>query len=159
MLERMTFRKNLVGILLALSIVSACAQDRNPERGIWHASNKTAKSVTGDIAFSDLKITIDFYPYTIANIRTLTPAELAAAFDADATAPNGTGTLYRLLIPGNKKFLHGTLCAASDTQWIATYIHGKNLQLIFFSGNDMPVLSLDALANNSDLCGLYDYTR
>jgi hypothetical protein len=155
----MTFRKYSLGIFLALSILPAVAQDRNPERGIWHASSKTAKSVTGDIASSNLKISIDFSPYTIANIRTLTPTELAAAFEADPATPNGTGTLYRLLIPGNKKFLHGTLCAATDTQWIATYLHGKTLQLIFFSGNNMPVLSVDALGNNSDLCGLYEYTR
>jgi hypothetical protein len=156
----MTSYRNLLGIFFTLSIVlPASPQDHNPERGIWHASSKTAKTVTGDIAFSDLKISIDFSPYTIANIRTLTPVEIAAAFDADSAAPNGTGTLYRLLIPGNKKFLHGTLCAASDTQWIATYIHGKSLQLIFFSGNNMPVFTIDALANNSDLCGLYDYTR
>jgi hypothetical protein len=150
---------NLLTAALITLTLHAAAQDHNPERGIWHASSKTAKSLTGDIIISDLRITIDFYNFTIANIRTLTPAELAAAFDTDASTP-ATGTLYRLDIPGAKKFLHGsTLCAAEDTQWIVTYTSGKTLQLLFFSGNDMPVLTPDALPNNPNLCGLYAYTR
>jgi hypothetical protein len=149
----------LLAALLFLTL-PAVAQDRNPEKGIWHAQSKSAKSITGDIAFSDVRVTIDFYNFTIANIRTLTPAELAAAFDADASAINGTGTLYRLVIPGNRKFLHGsTLCATDDTQWIVTYVSGKTLQLLFFSGNDMPVLTPEALPNNPNLCGLYSYSR
>jgi hypothetical protein len=151
----------LLAAILFLTLPTA-AQERNIERGIWHASSKTAKSVTGDIAFSDLKVTLNFYSFTIANIRTLTPAELAAAFDADLATPAtpATGTLYRMVIPGTKKFLHGTtLCGAEDTQWIATYISGRNLQLIFFSGSSMPVFTLEALPNSPNLCGLYAYTR
>jgi hypothetical protein len=133
--------------------------DRTPDRGLWHASSKPAKSVTGDIVFTDYKVTLDFFTYTIANIRTLTPAELAAAFAADP-ATTSAGTLYRLDIPGGKKFLHGTpLCGAEDTQWIATYTSGRSLELLFFSGNDMPVLTLDALTDAPNLCGRYAYTR
>jgi hypothetical protein len=152
----------LLGALLLLTLTGAlpASAQKSPEKGIWHAQSKSAKSVTGDIAFSDYKVTLNFYSFTIANIRTLTSAELAAAFDADATAINGTGTLYRLVIPGTKKFLRGsTLCANEDTQWIVTYVSGKSLQLLFFSGNDMPVLTPDALPNNANLCGLYSYTH
>jgi hypothetical protein len=160
----------LLTLTLLLATLPAVAQkndpDRTPDRGLWHASSKAAKSVTGDIVFTDYKITLDFFTYTIANIRSLTPAELAAAFDADpapsAAAKPATiaGTLYRLDIPGGKKFLHGTpLCGAEDTQWIATYTSGKSLELLFFSGNDMPVLTLDALTDAPNLCGRYAYTR
>jgi hypothetical protein len=129
------------------------------EQGLWRATSNTAKSVTGDIGFSDTKIGINFSTFIIANIRSLTPAELSAAFDADASAA-GTGTLYRLNIIGTKKFLHGrTLCGDEDTQWIATYVNGRNLQLIFFSGSHMPVFTLDAISNSADLCGVYTYTR
>ena len=149
---------NLLTAAILTLTLAASAQAHNPERGIWRAQSKSAKSVTGDVAFSDIRVAIDFYNFTIANIRTLTPAELAAAFDTDASTP-ATGTLYRLVIPGTKKFLHGTLCAAEDTQWIVTFVSGRSLQLLFFSGNDMPVLTPDALPNNPNLCGLYAYTR
>jgi hypothetical protein len=129
------------------------------EKGMWRAANKTASSITGDVAFSDIKIAINFSSFTIANIRNLTPAELSAAFDADPAAA-GTGTLYRLDIPGTKKFLHGnTLCGAEDTQWIATYVSGRDLQLAFFSGSNMPVFTPEVLSNSTDLCGLYSYMR
>jgi hypothetical protein len=129
------------------------------EKGLWRATSNTAKSITGDIGFSDTKIGINFSTFIIANIRSLTPAELSAAFDADPTT-TAIGTLYRLSIPGTKKFLHGsTLCGAEDTQWIATYVTGRSLQLLFFSSSHMPVFTLDAISNSTDLCGLYTYTR
>ena len=145
-------------LLLTLTCALPASSQKTAERGIWHAQSKSAKSLTGDIVFSDIRITIDFYNFTIANIRTLTPPELAAAFDTGASTP-ATGTLYRLDIPGTKKFIKGTICAGEDTQWIVTYLSGKTLQLLFFSGNDMPVLTPDALPNNPNLCGLYAYTR
>jgi len=153
------FLKTLT-LLLALTTAAAHAQGSAQEKGLWHASSKPAKSTTGDIVFSDYKVTLDFFSYTIANIRTLTPAELAAAFDADPASTTITGTLYRLDIPGTKKFLHGhPLCGAEDTQWIVTFLSGRSLQLIFFSGNDMPVLTPEALTNAPNLCGLYAYTH
>jgi hypothetical protein len=138
-----------------------CLPSIAQEKGYWRAASKTAKSITGDVAFSDIKVSINFSTYTIANIRNLTPAELGAAFDIDTTQPAaGVGTLYRLSIPGNKKFLHGTtLCGAEDTQWIATYVTGRTLQLAFFSGTAMPVFTPDTMANSTDICGLYSYVR
>ena len=131
------------------------------EKGLWRAASKTAKSITGDVGFSDMKFGINFSSYIIANIRSLTPTELAAGFDADAdAAPAGTGTLYRLDIPATKKFLHGShLCGDEDAQWIATYVTGRSLQLIFFSGSHMPVFTPDAISNSTDLCGIYSYVR
>jgi hypothetical protein len=131
------------------------------ERGYWRAASKTARSITGDIAFSDTaeRFSINFLAYPIAQIRTLQRAELGAAFDADTNSP-GTGNLYRLSIPGTTKLLHkNTLCGGDDTQWMATYVLGKDLQIAFFSGGTMPVFTLDALANNPNLCGTYSYTR
>lgn len=129
------------------------------EAGYWRASSKTAKSITGDVALSDEKISINFTAYWIAQIRTLTPAELSAAFGADASTP-GTGNLYRLSIPSDKKMLHkNTLCGGEDTQWMATYTTGRSLQLAFFSTSKMPILTPEALANSTSLCGVYGYTR
>ena len=146
--------------LLALCLTCAVPSIAQ-EKGLWRAANKAAKSVTGDIGFSATKIGINFSTFTIANIRSLTPAEFAAAFDADANASSSAaGTLYRLDIPSTKKFLHGhTICGAEDTQWIATYVNGRSLQLLFFSSSHMPVFTLDAISNSTDLCGLYTYTR
>jgi hypothetical protein len=129
------------------------------EKGMWRAASKTARSITGDVAFADIKVAINFSSFTIANIRNLTPAELTATFDAGPAAA-GIGTLYRLDIPGTKKFLHSnTLCGAEDTQWIATYVSGRDLQLAFFSGSNMPVFTPEVLSNSTDLCGLYSYVR
>ena len=97
--------------------------------------------------------------FTAAQIRTLTPDEITALFHTDATA-NGTGNLFRTDIPGDKRFAHkNTLCGSEDVQWLATYIQGKTLQLAMFSGNDMPKLTADALANPTNLCGTYTYVR
>ena len=135
--------------------VPAFAQDS----GYWRASSNTAKSITGDVALTGEKFSINFTTYWIAQIRTLTPSELSAAFNLDADAP-GTGNLYRLSIPAEKKLLHkNTLCGAEPTQWLATYSTGRTLQLAFFSTSKMPVFTPEAMTNNSDLCGVFAYQR
>lgn len=148
----------LVCAVLACSLscaASAAAQDT----GYWRAASKTAKSITGDVALTSEKISINFSTYWIAQIRALTPAELSAAFGVDANAP-GSGNLYRLSIPSDKKMLHkNTLCGGEDTQWLATYSTGRTLEIAFFSTSKMPVLTPEAMNNNSDLCGVFAYQR
>lgn len=129
------------------------------ETGDWRAASSTAKSITGDVGFSSEKISINYTGFWIAQIRTLTPSELSAAFAADTTA-DGAGNLYRLSIPADKKFLHkNTLCGSDDTQWVATYASGHTLQLAFFSGSHIPTLTPDALTNSTTLCGVFSYVR
>ncbi len=95
----------------------------------------------------------------MAPIRKLGSAEVAAAFDADSNA-SGTGNLYRLTVPAAKRFLHhNTLCGSEDTQWMATYVEDRTLHVAFFSGADTPVFTVDALANSTDLCGRFSYSR
>jgi hypothetical protein len=151
-------RFKLLSIVFACSLscsIPSLAQDA----GYWRAASTTAKHITGDVALSDEKISINFSTYWIAQIRALTPAELSAAFGADANAPS-RGNLYRLSIPSDKKMLHkNTLCGAEDTQWLATYSTGRTLELAFFSTSQMPVLTTEALTNNSNLCGVFGYSR
>jgi hypothetical protein len=147
-------------VLLACSFlcsVPAVAQ----ETGYWRATSTTAKHITGDVALTSEKISINFSSYWIAQIRTLTPAELSAAFGTDAAAATpGTGNLYRLSIPADKKLLHkSTLCGDEPTQWLATYTTGRTLQLAFFSTSKMPVLTPDAMVNDPALCGVFGYER
>ena len=153
----MTLRTTLSTVLLlGLSCtLSAMAQ----ERGYWKPASKTAQSITGELTFANEKLTIDFSSYAIAQIRPLKPDEVLAAFEtADATA--GTGHLYRLSIPGDKRFLHkNTLCGTDDTQWMATYVSGRSLLVDFFSGSNPPVLTFDALSNAPNLCGTFTYGR
>jgi hypothetical protein len=145
-------------ILLTALLVTALTLQAQ-EKGNWRASSKNAKSLTGDVAFSGQKVSIALVPFTVAQIRTLTPAEIAATFDADASLP-AAGNLYRTDIPAGRKFLHGnTLCGGEDTEWIVTYVSGRTLQLAFFSTIQMPVLTPEALTNSSNLCGIYTYTR
>lgn len=127
------------------------------EKGQWRAASKTASSITGDIGFTDQKIIINFSGFTIAQIRTLSQAEATALFD---TPIEGAGNLFRTVVPAGKKFLHkNTLCGGEDTQWVATWVSGHTLRLAFFSGTAMPVLTTEAVANSTTLCGTYTYVR
>jgi hypothetical protein len=142
-------------VMLLTSVVSALGQ----ERGMWHAASSTAHAVTGDVAFSDAKLTINFASFTIVQVRALKPAEISAGFDADSNA-GGSGSLYRLSIPAATKFQHrNTLCGTEDTQWMATYVSGRSLQIAFFSSRNVPVFTVDAIGNSTDLCGVYSYAR
>jgi hypothetical protein len=151
-------RKILWSVVVGLGLsctVAGVAQ----EQGYWRAKSSTAKSVTGDVGLSGEKISINFATYWIAQIRTLTPAELGGAFGADVNAA-GSGNLYRLSIPGDKKFLHkSTLCASADTQWMATYVNGRELQVAFFSGSKPPAMTVEEMTNATDLCGVFSYVR
>jgi len=129
------------------------------EDGNWRASNQTAKSVTGDIGIATEKLYINFARFTISRIRALKPEEVSAAFEADAAAA-GSGSLYRLSIAPETKFLHkNTLCGSQETQWMATYVEGKTLKVAFFSNATPPVFTLDAIQNSADLCGTFAYVK
>lgn len=144
----------VAGCLLVCGL-SAGAQ----EKGIWHAANSTAQSITGDIVLSDEKLTINFLSFVIAKIRELKPAEVSSVFDADPSAGR-TGSLYRLSIPADRKFLHkNTLCGSDSTQWMAAFVEGRSLHLAFFSGPKPPEFTPEAIANSTELCGTYSYER
>jgi hypothetical protein len=143
----------LAGLLLSCSL-SAPAQDK----GYWRAASSNASGITGDLTISESKLTINFTSFPLAQIRKLQPAEWSAIFDADPGS--GNGYLYRLNVPATKRFLHkNTLCGSDDTQWLATYSEGRSLRVAFFSGVDVPVLTSDALANSTDVCGTFSYSR
>jgi hypothetical protein len=153
-MKRETLLSAVVGLVL-VCCMTAGAQDK----GYWRAVSSTAKSITGDVALSDEKISINLVSFTIAPIRGLEQAEATALFDPDGTA-TGSGSLYRLNVPGEKKFLHkNSLCGSDDTQWMVTYVSGRSLQLAFFSGAKPPVFTPDAIANSTDLCGKFGYLR
>ena len=145
-----------------LSFTLACAASaaaQQPEKGNWRAASNTAANITGDISFSGSKITIDFTSFPIAPIRLLKPAEVSAVFD-EALDTAGNGQLYRVSIPASRRFLkNNTLCGSQDTQWIAVYVANGSLKVAFFSGDNAPLISFEALQNSTDLCGIYTYVR
>jgi hypothetical protein len=144
----------LAGLLMCCPF-SAPAQDK----GYWRAVSSNANDITGDLTISDSKLTINFTSFPLAQIRKLQPAESNAVFEADPGA-SGSGFLYRLNVPGGRRFLHkNSLCGSDDTQWLATYVHGRSLRVALFSGANMPVLTIDALANSTDVCGTFSYSR
>ncbi|HUA97037.1 MAG TPA: hypothetical protein VMA34_01770 [Terracidiphilus sp.] len=155
-------RRNLIlGTVLALSAgVLFMAQGSGAQDlGYWRAASNTANAITGDIAISGTRLTIDFTGFPLVAVRALKPAEVSAVFDADVNA-NPSGTLYRINIPATKLFLHrNTLCGGEDTEWMAAYASGKTLQVAFFSGDDPPVFTMDAISHSSALCGTYVYSR
>lgn len=141
-------------LLFGLS-AGANAQDS----GAWRAASTNATSITSDIAILKDKVSIDFLVYPLAPIRTLKPVEVSAVFDADVSA-GISGMLYRMNIPGGQRFLHkNTLCGGEDTKWMATYVTGHTLNVAFFSGDDMPVFTFDAISKTTDLCGTFGYDR
>ena len=148
---------------LSIAVVFTCllgpalafAQDK----GYWRAASSNASQTTGDIVVSDGKLTIDFISYSLAPIRKLTTAEGGAAFDVDVNAAGG-GSLYRLSVPGDKRFLHhNTLCGSEETQWMATYVEDRTLHVALFSGANMPVLTEEALSSSNEVCGIFSYVR
>jgi hypothetical protein len=145
----------ILSALVLAATTSALAQ----EQGIWRPVSKTAQSITGEIVLNTEKLTINFASFAASQIRPLNPAEVMAVFDgADATT--GVGHLYRLSIPGNKRFLHkNTLCGSDETQWMATYVSGKQLEVAFFSNATPPVLTIDGMNQGGSLCGTFTYGR
>jgi hypothetical protein len=145
----------IVAILALFCALPGLTQDK----GYWRAASKTASSITGDIEIAGNRLTINYSAFLIAQARTLAPAEVSAAFDADVNS-GATGALYHLVVPASKRFLHhNTLCGTEDTQWMATYVSGNTLQVAFFSASAAPVFTIDALAHSTDLCGTYTYVR
>jgi len=154
----MRLRVSLVVLAFALACVASAAAQQ-PEKGYWRAASRTAMSITGDISFSASKITLNLASFPSAHISGLQPAEVAAVFDADANSA-GNGALYRLNIPAARRFLNkNTLCGTEQTQWMATWVSGKTLTVAFFSGDNIPVFSFEAINKSTDLCGIYTFAR
>jgi len=160
-MKRRLFWGVAVGMLglMAGAGVQARAQEAKQDRGYWQAASDTAKDITGDISISELKLSINFSRFTIAQILDLTPAQAMAVFGADTDAQGG-GNLYRLDVPAERRFAHhNTLCGEQETQWMATWSDGRTLQVAFFSGGAMPALTADALAKAGTVCELLTYVR
>ncbi len=140
-------------------VVGCCVAATAQEKGYWRAESSTAKSITGDVELSDQKISISLVKYTVARIRSLEKDEADALFDQDGVVA-GSGSLYRLHIPASWTFLRkNTLCGSEDTEWMVTYVSGRSLRVVFFSGQKPPVFTPEAIANSTDLCGRFGYVR
>jgi hypothetical protein len=144
----------VVGLVLSGALHGAAQ-----EAGYWRAASNNAVSITGDLQIRTDKLTIDYASFPLAQIRALKPEEASAVFDADNNS-TVTANLYRLDIPAGKQLLHhNTLCGTDDTQWMVTFVSGRSLQVAFFSGSQMPVLTVDALNHASSLCGIFEYVH
>jgi hypothetical protein len=151
-------RDRLFGVVLGC-VLPCCMWAVAQEAGPWRAVNTPAETITGDVAFAETRMAINFSSFPIVRVRALEPGEVSAVFDVDSTA-GGRGNLYRLSIPAAKKFLHkNSICGSEDTQWVAAFVAGRNLHLAFFSGDKMPVFKPEVIANSTDLCGTFLYGR
>jgi len=152
----------LRGVAMSMVLVGLCLAVRvraQEDRGLWRASSTNARAITGDIAIAEAKVTLNFLTFPLAVTRRLKPAEVSAVFDADVNA-GIEGTLYRLRIPARQNIVKkNTLCGGEDTQWMATYVTGHTLKVAFFSGDDMPVFTFDAMQNTATVCGSFVYGR
>jgi hypothetical protein len=156
LLKDMNLKKHFAVLTLLFGCTGAViAQDM----GYWRAASTNARAITGDITFTETSVVFNFSPFTIAPIRKMKTAEVAAVFDADVNS-GVQGNLYRLSVPSERRFLHkNTLCGTESAQWMATYVSGRNLQVALFSGLDEPLLTFDALANTSTRCATFTYAR
>jgi hypothetical protein len=155
----MRMRSVLAASALLIAGVAGVARANAQDGGAWAATSTNARSITSDIAILKDRLSIDYLTFPLAPIRALKPVEVSAVFDADV---NGgiSGMLYRLNIPGRQLFLRkNTLCGGEATQWMATYVTGHTLEVAFFSGDDMPVFTFDAISKSTDLCGTFGYGR
>lgn len=148
-------RIGTVAVAALLCGMAAQAQDN----GYWRPLSTTARGITGEIAISGEKLSINFATFTIADIRPLTQEESASIFNPESDGA-GNGKLYRLNIPAKKTFLHrNVMCGAEDTQWMATLASGKHLEVAFLSGSKMPTFTPEAMGSSTALCGTFSYTR
>jgi hypothetical protein len=151
--------RNTLRRAVTASLFLCCLALAAQEKGNWRAASANARSITGDVVLSDEKISINFSPFTMVRVRSLEKPEISAVFDTDSNA-EGSGSLYRLNVPAEKKFLNrNTLCGAEDTQWMVTYVSGRSLQLAFFSDQKAPLFTPEAIANSTSLCGTFSYVR
>lgn len=149
----------LLSAAMVLTLACAARVSAQEDRGLWTAASTNAHAVTGDISIGELKVTLNFAAFPLAQIRRLKPVEVSAVFDADVNA-GIEGTLYRLHVPPDRYIVKkNTLCGDQETQWMATYVTGRTLKVAFFSGDDMPVFTFDAMQNTTTLCGTYVYGR
>ncbi len=105
---------------------------------------------------------MNFLKFPIAEIRDLTAEELQVIATVNPTGKSlsVSGHLYRLSVQGDLRLLNrNTLCGGEETQWMTTAIQGKTLQVAFFSGAQMPILTAEALATATTLCGTFSYAR
>ncbi|MGO9324037.1 MAG: hypothetical protein ACLP07_05710 [Terracidiphilus sp.] len=148
-----------VAAVLLAGAAAGAVQANAQDGGAWRAASTNAIAITSDIAIGKDKLSIDYLMYPLAPIRPLKPVEVSAVFDADVNA-GISGMLYRLKIPAAQRFLKkNRLCGDEDTQWMATYVTGHTLEVAFFSGDDMPVFTFDAISKSTALCGTFAYTR
>lgn len=153
-------REKLVQLGMAMMFTVVCAPlCLAQDKGYWRSASSAANDITGDITVTDTRLTISFSGFPTAQIRKITAAEASAAFGSDI-GEGGLGFLYRVNVPATRRFLHhNTLCGSEDTQWMATYVTGRTMQVAFFSGESMPIITGEALANSTDVCGTFGYSR
>jgi hypothetical protein len=144
---------------MMLTLACAGQVGAQEDRGYWQPASSSAHAITGAIDISETKVIIDFATFPLAKIRRLKPVEVSAVFDADVNA-GIEGTLYRLNVPPAQRFEHkNTLCGGEATQWMATYVTGRTLSVAFFSGDDTPLFTFDAMQNSPTICGTFVYGR
>lgn len=158
-MKRSKLRGAAAAGIVWICLFAATAQVKAQDQGYWRAASSNANQITGDVTIGGSKVTIDFLTFPLASIRRLKPVEVSSVFDADVNA-GIDGMLYRLKIAPDQKFQHkNTLCGDEETQWMATYVAGRTLKVAFFSGDDTPVFTFDAMQNAATKCGVFEYSR
>jgi hypothetical protein len=158
-MKKLKLREAAAAGLVLACVLAGGTQAKAQEQGYWRAASTNATAITGDITIDGSKVTIDFFVFPLAAIRKLKPVEVSSVFDADVNA-GIEGMLYRLKVAPGQRFQHkNTLCGDEETQWMATYVTGHTLSVAFFSGDEEPVFTFDAMQGAATKCGVFTYAR
>ena len=135
--------------------LSATAQEDGP----WRAASTNARAITGRYRLLSTKVhhQLHHFHHQPRSVRSKLrrSSRSSTPISPRAAAISSASTFQPI-----RRFLHkNTLCGSESTQWIVTYAQGRSLQVALFSGSTPPVLTVDALNDPSNLCGIFSYVR
>ena len=108
-------RKTLRKTITASFLITFRLTLRRPGKGsLARSQHRSAQSITGDVALSDEKITINLSSFTMARVRSLEKVEISALFDADSTTPSATAAYIDWNVPASKKSPAPQLASAAQ---------------------------------------------
>ena len=128
-IEAMNRIAQLAAILHALAIVSTASIARGTRHLDRHQQDRHRHHrVTSPSAMKSSRSTLS--PFPSRSIHALKLDEMNAVFAADGPdglEPKTTGNLFRISIPGDKKFLHkNTLCGSEEVTWVVSARQRQN---------------------------------
>jgi hypothetical protein len=140
------------------SAAGGCGCSQRAGRGGWYAASTNAISITGDIAISKGKFR--------------STSSVSAGADSHVEAGGGERGVRRRCERGDQRDAlpaedPGGAALSAKEHFVrgrgyavdGDLRYGHTLEVAFFSGDDMPVFTFDAISKSTALCGTFAYSR